>query len=237
MKKFYMICALAIACTLTQTVNAQSLLKNLLGAAAGAATSSNTNTTSGQDVLGTVLNNVVSSTTSNDNSTGNLIGNLIAKVTGSATTTQANLIGNWAYTSPAVQFESKSFLANAGGTTIATKCENKLAGYYKIVGIKSGSLKFSFAEDGSCQYGVGSKMLSGTYVFDNSAKTVTITTMTGQSVKAYVTISGNNMALCFDGKKLLTLFTAISAKFSALSTVSTLAGQYDGMKVGFKFSK
>ena len=45
------------------------------------------------------------------------------------------------------------------------------------------------------------------------------------------------MALCFDGTKLLTLFNTISSKFQALSTVSALASNYKGMKVGFKFER
>lgn len=247
MKKLFFVCALAVSCTFAQTASAQSVLKNLLKSAASNAASSTTSSsttsssssssTSGSSVLGTLLNGVVSNATSGDNTTSSLIGNLISSVTGSVTTTQANLVGSWSYTAPAVQFESENLLTKAGGTAVATKVEAKLATYYKIVGIKAGTFKFSFAEDGTCTYGLGSKSLSGTYTFDSSAKTVTIKTTTGQSVKAYVTISGSTMSLCFDGSKLLTLFTNLSSKVSSLKTVSTLASSYSGMKVGFKFAK
>lgn len=249
MKKYFMIGAIAIACTFTQTAKAQSFLQKLLEAAATTAATQQQAGTTGtttqqtqQDVLGSILNNVVGNATNAANSktgtnAGSILGNIISSVTGSATTTQANLIGAWAYASPAVQFESKNLLTQAGGATIATKCETKLAQYYKVVGIKPGNMSFSFAQDGTCTYGVGKKMLNGTYVFDQKAKTVTITTATGQNVKAFVTISGANMSLCFDGTKLLTLFTNISSKFSSLSTVGALASNYDGMKVGFKFTK
>lgn len=242
MKKLFLIGAMAIACTFTQTAYAQSLLQKLLaGAANSAATTANSNGATTQDVLGSILNNVVSNTTnqttSKSSQLGGVIGNLISSFTGNATTTKANLIGNWSYSAPAVQFESQNALTQAGGTTIAAKCESKLAQYYKIVGIKAGSLKFAFAEDGKVTYSVGSRTLQGTYTFDNEKKMVAITTQTGQTINAYVTISGAQMSLCFDGTKLLSLFTAISAKFQTLSTVSALASNYNGMKVGFKFTK
>lgn len=247
MKKLFVIGAVAMSCYFSQTANAQSLLQNLLSGAAQAAAQSGSSSQSGntgansQDVLGSILNNVVSNTgnatTDKNKNVGNLIGNLISSVTGNATTTQANLIGDWSYTAPAVQFESENLLTQAGGTALATKCETKLSQYYKVVGIKPGVLKFSFAEDGTCTYAIGAKTLHGTYIFDSKTKTVTITTATGQSVKSYVTISGTNMALCFDGTKLLTLFNTISARYQALSTVSALASNYKGMKVGFKFKK
>lgn len=244
MKKLVLIGAIALACTFTQTANAQSFLQKLLsGAANSAATTTNTQPqgATGQDILGTLLNNAVGNATnqasSKNQQLGGILGNLISSFTGNATTTKANLIGNWSYTAPSVQFESENALTQAGGTAIAAKCETKLAQYYKIVGIKPGKLTFAFAEDGTVTYSVGTRTLQGTYVFDNEKKMVAITTQMGQTVNAYVTISGPQMSLCFDGTKLLTLFTAISAKFQTLSTVSALAANYKGMKVGFKFEK
>lgn len=218
MKKFFLIGALAVAGFFCQDAFAQGLLQNLLG---GKTTSSITG----------------ESTSDTKQNVGNLIGNLISSVTGDLTTTQANLIGEWSYTDPSVQFESENMLTQAGGSAIATKCETKLAQYYKVVGIKPGAVVFTFAEDGTCTYAVGSTKRQGTYVFNNEDKTVSITTSTGQTVKTYVTISGSKMALCFDGTKLLSLFNSISSKFQALSTVSALASNYNGMKVGFKFER
>jgi hypothetical protein len=189
-----------------------------------------------------ILNQLVSAATSaTDNSTSSetssLISNLIASVTGSATTTQANLVGSWSYTEPAVQFESENALTKAGGTAVAAKVETKLAKCYSKVGIKSGSLKFTFDNDGNCTYGIGSNMRQGTYTFDSTNKMVNITTATGYTVAAYVTISGSSMTLTFDASKMLTLFQTISSKMSALSTVSSIASMYNGMKIGFEFSK
>lgn len=186
-----------------------------------------------------ILNSVVSAATESTGTseTSSLISNLIASVTGNATTTQENLIGSWSYTQPAVQFESENALSKAGGTAIAAKVETKLAKYYKAVGIKAGKLTFTFDSDGNCTYGLGSSTRQGTYTFDATNKMVNITTTTGYTVAAYVTISGSNMTLTFDATKMLTLMQSISSKMSALSTVSALAGSYNGMKIGFEFSK
>ena len=218
MKKIFLIGALVASGFFCQNAKAQSLLQNLLSGSS-------------------ISNTSKQSTSDTKQNVGNLIGNLISSVTGDITTTQANLIGEWSYTDPSVQFESENMLTQAGGSAIATKCETKLAQYYKVVGIKPGAVVFTFAEDGTCTYAVGSTKRQGTYVFNNEDKTVSITTATGQTVKTYVTISGNKMALCFDGTKLLTLFNSISSKFQALSTVSALASNYNGMKVGFKFER
>ena len=218
MKKIFLIGALVASGFFCQNANAQSLLQNLLSGSS-------------------ISNTSKQSTSDTKQNVGNLIGNLISSVTGDLTTTQANLIGEWSYTDPSVQFESENMLTQAGGSAIATKCETKLAQYYKVVGIKPGAVVFTFAEDGTCTYAVGSRKSQGTYVFNKEDKTVSITTSTGQTVKTYVTISGSKMALCFDGTKLLTLFNSISSKFQALSTVSALASNYNGMKVGFKFER
>lgn len=218
MKKIFLIGALVASGFFCQNANAQSLLQNLLSGSS-------------------ISNTSKQSTSDTKQNVGNLIGNLISSVTGDLTTTQANLIGEWSYTDPSVQFESENMLTQAGGSAIATKCETKLAQYYKVVGIKPGAVVFTFAEDGTCTYAVGSRKSQGTYVFNKVDKTVSITTSTGQTVKTYVTISGSKMALCFDGTKLLSLFNSISSKFQALSKVSALASNYNGMKVGFKFER
>lgn len=218
MKKFFLIGAMTIALSWAATP-AQAQLGNLLNGVASA--------------LGTGNN----SSSDDGNSTGSLISNLISSVTGGLTTTSETIIGTWSYTAPCVQFESENALTTAGGSAIATKVEEKLGKIYKKVGIKEGALVFSFNEDGTCSYGVGSRVKTGTYTFDNEAKTITITTTTGHEIVIYTTVSGSTMALTFDASKLLDLFKTISSKFSSLSTITTIAGQYTGMKMGFKLAK
>lgn len=237
MKKLLLTSTFIFACMTLQPANAQNFLSKLLSGAAQAATNSNGDAKEvGQNVLGDLVNSAIGAAGA---STGenSLLGNLISSVTGNVTTTQANLIGSWSYAEPAVQFESENYLTQAGGSAIATKIEGKLGTYYKMVGIKPGKMTFTFDNEGNVTYGVGSVTRNGTYTFNSKDKTLTITTSTGASVKAYVTISGNDMELCFDATKLLSLMNTISSKFSSLKTVTNLASQYNGMKVGFGFTK
>lgn len=166
-----------------------------------------------------------------------LIGNLISTFTSGITTNQAALIGSWTYAKPCVQFESQNLLTQAGGSVVATSIENKLATYYQKVGITAGKAKFVFAQDGTVQYTIAGRTMTGRYTFDASKKMVTITTQTGVNVNAYVSISTSQMALTFDASKLLTLVNSAAAASSSLGSISALAGSLNGMKIGFTFSK
>jgi len=214
MKKVIISLAIALSCTLASNANAQNVLGNLLNQAVSSASNSSVN-----------------------EATGGLLGNLLASVTGSTTTTSSNLVGNWSYTKPSVQFESENLLTQAGGITIANKVVEKLEKAYKLAGIKQGKLTFNFQQNGKLTYGVGSIKREGTYTFNDSDKTIAITTSTGATIKAYVTVSGNQMALTFEAKKMLALMNTISSKFQSLKTVESLINQYTGAKVGFEFER
>lgn len=191
-----------------------------------------------QDPLNGLLGGIVGAASEKSEGLGGVLGNILASVTGSVTTTQANLIGTWTYTEPAVQFESENLLTQAGGAASATKVEAKLAGMYKLVGISAGKLQFTFAKDGKMTYAIGGRAFEGTYVFDAKNKTVTLTTATGMNLTSYVTISGQNMSLCFDSTKLLTLVSAFGGNAqTTLGAIGTMAQSYSGMKTGFKFKK
>lgn len=192
---------------------------------------------SSQPAAATPTQTAPTSQSAGSNNVASLITNLIASVAGDVTTNKNTLVGTWTYNSPCVQFESKNLLTQAGGSAAAIKVEEKLNSYYQMVGIKPGKMVFTFATDGSVTYKVGSMTRKGTYTFDAASKTLTITTASGQNIKAYVTVTGNVMALTFEANKLLSLMTSVGSKFQQLQTISTLAAAYDGMKLGFKFSK
>lgn len=234
MKKVFSVCLVALVCMMQpETSSAQGFLKNLGNAIKSSVESSTSS--SDKDAVGNVVNSVVSSTTSNS-TTGNIISNIISTVTGSVTTTQSNLVGTWSYKAPKIQFESENALNNIGGDVVAEKVEAKLAPLYKLVGIKEGTLTFTFDDNGKVTYGIGAKKLTASYVFDNKAKTVTIK-VSGKDIKTFCTISGNNMALTLDASMLLDLFKGVANKVDSLKTVAKLAEGYTGMKVGFEFSK
>lgn len=191
-----------------------------------------------QGGLGSLLNKAVGavSEVAGNSAAGNVVSDLLAKYTGSVTTTKANLVGTWNYTDPKVQFESDNLLADAGGSTMAQKVESKLALAYKAVGISAGKLTFTFTNDDKVTYVMGGKEFSGTYTFDEANKTVTLTIpKLNKGVSAFVTISGNQMCLCFDSSKVMSLFTSVASRFS--ENIANIAGNYNGMKTGFLFTK
>lgn len=168
---------------------------------------------------------------------GGLLSNIISTFAGGILTNQSTIVGTWTYQRPCVQFESENLLAKAGGSVAATKVESQLETYYQKVGIKPGTFTFTFDKDNTCKWAIGSRTSQGTYTFDSSAKTITIKTQTGMNIKAYVSVTGSSMGLTFDASKLLTLVSAASTVSSQLSTISTLASSFSGMKLGFELTK
>lgn len=225
MKKFFVTVFAAISCC---TLSGCGL------GTTGATVAQPTEATTGQDILGSVLGNALSGVTGN---TGSLIGNIVSTFAGGITTNKSTIVGKWTYVQPCIQFESENLLAKAGGSLVATRAEAKLADLYNKIGIKPGALTFVFNNDNTCQYAVGSRVMQGKYVFDSATKTMTITTQTGMQIKAFVSVTGNNMGLTFDVSKLLQLVSGISAKSSSLGSLTSIIGNFSGMKAGFTFSK
>jgi hypothetical protein len=202
----------------------------------GTATTDNSQQTVGAgDILGAILTNSTGGSTAA--STGNVLGDIISVFAGDILTNKNFLVGTWNYQKPCVQFESENLLAKAGGSIVSNKVEATLESYYQKVGIKPGACKFVFNKDNSLQYTIGSKTYKGSYTFDSNKKTLTITTALGNQVTAYVSIAGTTMGLTFDASKLLTLVNSASAVSSSLSSISAIASNYSGMKLGFEFSK
>lgn len=166
-----------------------------------------------------------------------LIGNIISTFAGGALTNQSTIVGTWTYKAPSVQFESENLLSKAGGSYAATQMESKLGGYYQMVGIKPGTFTFTFNKDNTCSYKIGNKTVTGTYTFDSNKKTITIKGQSGMTLTAYVSVSLNELALTFDASKLLTLVSQAGTVSQSLSSISSLAGSFSGMKLGFKFGK
>ena len=221
MKKVTYSIAVALCCGLLTSCG--------FGTTGTAATDNSQQTVGAGDILGAILTNSTGGSTAA--STGNVLGDIISVFA------KNFLVGTWNYQKPCVQFESENLLAKAGGSIVSNKVEATLESYYQKVGIKPGACKFVFNKDNSLQYTIGSKTYKGSYSFDSNKKTLTITTALGNQVTAYVSIAGTTMGLTFDASKLLTLVNSASAVSSSLSSISAIASNYSGMKLGFEFSK
>lgn len=164
---------------------------------------------------------------------------LLDKVTGTAT--ELLIVGTWNYTQPAMTFEGGDLLSNVAGEALAAKLSTKLQTAYNAVGIKQGSCSFTFNEDNTFSAVMGSRTLSGTYAYDTTTFAITLNfdskllklgTMTGY---AYITASG--LDLVFDCTRLVKMLTTLGAKVSALSSVTSLMGNYNKANIGFSFTK
>jgi hypothetical protein len=167
----------------------------------------------------------------------NLLGKVVSSVTGSSTT--VDLTGTWTYTGSAVEFESTNLLKQAGGTVASSALQKKLDTQLSKVGIKSGKVTFTFNSDNTFTSTVGSRTFSGTYSYDSSSKALTLTYAGLASYTATVNYSTTQMELLFDSSKMLSIVSALgsSSSSSTLSTISSLAGSYDGMKTGLTLKK
>ena len=94
-------------------------------------------------------------------------------VVGNKATTASSIIGTWTYSGPECQFESENLLAKAGGEMAAKEVEEKMIAVYNKVGMNN--IRYTFNEDGTYSYQMKKRTVTGSYVFDDAAKTITMT--------------------------------------------------------------
>lgn len=160
--------------------------------------------------------------------------NLIKEVTGNKT---FNIEGTWNYQGTACEFESDNLLKKAGGAVASSALENKLDEYCSKAGIKPGSFNYTFNADSTFTNTYGKKTFRGKYSINED--TVTLKYFGLVSFQAKANSSNNNLVLLFDADKLLKLMSTLGSmsKSTAMQTLSNLADQYDGAKLGFDLSK
>ena len=184
---------------------------------------------------------LVCGTVNADAQLSNILNKVVSAVTGGTTVTESNIAGTWTYSAPAVEFSSDNILSNLGGTAVSAKIEKKLTTYLKKVGVTTGKFSITFNSDKSFTATLANgKSSTGTYALSDGTLSLTFTT-TGAKVNATTVYSGTDLELLMSADKLLSLMTAISNAASkansSISAISTLLGQYSGMKVGLKFTK
>ena len=160
-------------------------------------------------------------------------------VVGNKATTASSIIGTWTYSGPECQFESENLLAKAGGEVAAKEVEEKMTAVYNKVGMDN--IRYTFNEDGTYSYQMKKRTVTGTYVFDDAAKTITMTGKLGLKTVAYVTVTGNDMSTVFKADKLMSILKTITGAASKVNstaaTINSVAGAYDGLMLGFELKK
>ena len=160
-------------------------------------------------------------------------------VVGNRATTASSIIGTWTYSGPECQFESENLLAKAGGEMAAKEVEEKMIAVYNKVGMNN--IRYTFNEDGTYSYQMKKRTVTGSYVFDDAAKTITMTGKLGLKTVAYVTVTGNDMSMVFKADKLMSILKTITGAASKVNstaaTINSVAEAYDGLMLGFELKK
>lgn len=160
-------------------------------------------------------------------------------VVGNKATTASSIIGTWTYSGPECQFESENLLAKAGGEMAAKEVEEKMIAVYNKVGMNN--IRYTFNEDGTYSYQMKKRTVTGSYVFDDATKTITMTGKLGLKTVAYVTVTGNDMSMVFKADKLMSILKTITGAASKVNstaaTINSVAEAYDGLMLGFELKK
>jgi hypothetical protein len=198
--------------------------------------------------------------TSSENNSGNIIGGIISAVAGAATgssnegssilsglstifnsalgATKDRIVGTWTYTEPAVVFSSSNVLKNIGGKVASSAIESKLEQQFEKAGIKKGAMKMTFDKDGNFTQTIGSKTMSGTYTVKDSKVTLSYAGGIKQLVGT-TQLDGNDLLIVMDASKLLKYANVIGSLTgnTAMKSLGSLLGSYEGMEVGMKLNK
>ena len=189
------------------------------------------NTASAQklkDILGKVANN-------------STVTDIVEQVTG-VNLSKGDIKGTWNYTGSAVKLESEDLVKTAAAGVAATQVEKKLDEYLSKAGLKSGTFSFTFNEDNTFYTTVKGKNFNGTYTLSEDGKTLNLKygkTLGSTGITATAQINASTFELLFKADKLLDLIGKLTSATSntTLKTIGTLAGQYDGMKIGLELQK
>ncbi len=170
-----------------------------------------------------------------------LLGGVLNNVVGDKATTVSSIVGTWKYSAPQCQLMSDNALMQAGGELAAQKVEQKLLPIYKKVKIEN--MTMTFAQDSTFTIKNASKtLLSGTYSFNDTDKTVQMVSRVGFKATAYVATNlDGTLDITLAADKLLELLKKVSTiaakQSSTLNTINTLASNYKGVRLGFELEK
>ena len=165
----------------------------------------------------------------------------IDSVTGGQLTAKA-LYGSWSYNQPGIKLSSStSTLSDLTASAAASTLQSKMVTYYEKVGIKAGTCKFVFNEDGTFTSTFGQKTSGGTFTFEAETNQLVLQYSTGLltlgTINAYAYINGSHLQILFPMDKMLNLLSVLGSASNSLATMTALFKSYDSVKIGFEFSK
>lgn len=226
MKKFAI--TLFAALCVFASASANSDIKDLLKGAAGALGGQSAGTEQGSGNGSSILSGLQG---------------LVEGVISKSDLTEADLVGTYVYSAPAVSFNSSDLLKKAGGAAAAGVLEGKMAPYYQRVGLNN--LQVTFNEDKTFTFTIKRLKLSGTFEKDAESANgdflfhfTAVSSIPLGTFKGHVEKVGSKLNLTFDASKLITLVNSIASLSGrkSLQTVASLLNSYDGLNCGFELS-
>ena len=220
MKKFAI--TLFAALCVFASASANSDIKDLLKGAAGALGGQSAGTEQGSGNGSSILSGLQG---------------LVEGVISKSDLTEADLVGTYVYSAPAVSFNSSDLLKKAGGAAAAGVLEGKMAPYYQRVGLNN--LQVTFNEDKTFTFTIKRIKLSGTFEKDDFLFHFTaVSSIPLGTFKGHVEKVGSKLNLTFDASKLISLVNSIASLSGrkSLQTVASLLNSYDGLNCGFELS-
>lgn len=170
----------------------------------------------------------------------NILKQKVGKVVGQLTKVEAkDLVGTWVFQGSACQFESEELLQKAGGVVLAESVEKKLDDVYGKAGISGGNLSYTFNADSTFTCLTGKRKMKGTYSYNASDGKLVLKYYSLLTSEARVAKNGSGISLLFDADRLLKLVVLLSnfSDNTVLQGVGKVAGQYDGMLLGFELAR
>lgn len=181
-----------------------------------------------KDILGKVVNN-------------STVSDIVEKVTG-VDLLKGDINGTWNYAGSAVKLESEDLLKSTTAGIAATQIEKKLDEFLVKTGLEAGTFSFTFKEDNTFYTTVKEKDFNGTYTLSEDGKTINLKygkSLSSTGITATAQINAETFELLFKADKFLDLIQKLTDNTTnaTLKTLGTLAGQYDGMKIGIELKK
>lgn len=192
------------------------------------------------DVLSKLSKVVSSKTSSGGGQDKNGLGALLGVVLGNSTLAETDVNGTWNYQGIDCVFETENYLLKAGGEIAATKVEEKIDETLTKLGVKNGTLSFTFNQDKTFTINVKGRTVKGTYALDMEKKCVTLTYLNGvATITPVIVKSGKTLSLLYDADKFFNFLVTISAtsKNTTVSTISKFLSSYDGMLIGMELQQ
>ena len=181
--------------------------------------------TQGSNILGSILQ-------------GGTLGNVIISVIGAQTVTAQDLYGSWIYSGPGCAFTSENLLAKAGGEVAATRIKEKALPYYQQIGITSQNTNITFKQDGTYTANFRGTPMSGKWTYDEASSKVTLQSLL-LTINCYAKRNYTGIGLLFESSKLLNILQTVAAMSGNqnIQAVGEISKSYDGLRLGFDFTK